>query len=114
MLPDADTGEPCPGKHVRTIHADESSGVCNGRVFDSGTAYAEAKGYQPGSLVVKSSLTEKAAPGVLGNAVLPGGSVGLVVDAATGAMLDHTPNPAHIALVPLGRSRTREAAGRAR
>jgi hypothetical protein len=78
------------------------------------TAYAEAKGYQPGSLVVKSALTEKAAPGVLGNAVLPGGSVGLVVDAATGAMLDHTPNPAHIALIPLGRARARGAPARAR
>jgi hypothetical protein len=78
------------------------------------TAYAEARGYQPGSLVVKAALTEKAAPGMLGNAVLPGGSVGLVVDAATGAMLDHTPNPAHIALVPVGRARAREGAGRAR
>jgi hypothetical protein len=78
------------------------------------TAYAEAKGYQPGSLVVKSALSEKAAPGMLGNAVLPGGSVGLVVDAATGAMLDHTPNPAHIALVPLGRARAGGARGRAR
>jgi hypothetical protein len=71
------------------------------------TAYAEARGYQPGSLVVKSILTDKAAPGVIGNAVLPGGSVGLVLDAANGAMLDHTPNPAHIELVPLGRARSR-------
>lgn len=71
------------------------------------TAYAEARGYQPGSLLVKSTLTDKAAPGVIGNAVLPGGSVGLVLDAANGAMLDHTPNPAHIELVPLGRARGR-------
>jgi hypothetical protein len=71
------------------------------------TAYAEAKGYRPGSLLVKSELTDKAAPGVIGNAVLPGGSVGLVLDAANGAMLDHTPNPAHIDLVPLGRARAR-------
>lgn len=71
------------------------------------TAYAEAKGYQPGSLLVKSVLTDQAAPGVLGNAILPGGSVGLVLDAANGAMLDHTPNPAHIDLVPLGRTRRR-------
>jgi len=71
------------------------------------TAYAEARGYRPGSLLVKSTLTDKAAPGVIGNAVLPGGSVGLVLDAANGAMLDHTPNPAHIDLVPLGRTRGR-------
>jgi hypothetical protein len=71
------------------------------------TAHAEAKGYRPGSLLVKSELTEKAAPGMIGNAVLPGGSVGLVLDAANGAMLDHTPNPAHIDLIPLGRARVR-------
>jgi hypothetical protein len=71
------------------------------------TAYAAAKGYRPGSLLVKSELSDKAAPGVIGNAVLPGGSVGLVLDAANGAMLDHTPNPAHIDLVPLGRARAR-------
>jgi hypothetical protein len=71
------------------------------------TAYAAAKGYRSGSLLVKSELTDKAAPGVIGNAIIPGGSVGLVLDAANGAMLDHTPNPAHIDLVPLGRTRTR-------
>src|SRR4051812_45556904 len=51
------------------------------------TAYAQARGYQPGSLLVKPVLTDQAAPGVLGNAVLPGGTVGLVLDAANGAML---------------------------
>jgi hypothetical protein len=71
------------------------------------TAHASAKGYRSGSLLVKSTLTEKAAPGVIGNAVLPGGSLGLVLDAANGAMLDHIPNPAHIDLVPLGRARAR-------
>jgi len=71
------------------------------------TAYAEAKGYQPGSVDVKPLISGQAAPGVIGNAILPGGSVGLVIDAANGAMLDHTPNPAHIELVPIGRARSR-------
>jgi hypothetical protein len=71
------------------------------------TAYAEATGYAPGSVLVTAQLTGQAAPGVIGNAIIPGGSVGLLVDAANGAMLDHTPNPAHIALVPLGRARAR-------
>ena len=69
------------------------------------TAHAAARGYQPGSLVVAPKLTSQAAPGVVGNAIIPGGSVGLVVDVATGAMLDHTPNPAHIDLVPIKRTR---------
>lgn len=71
------------------------------------TAYAEAKGYRSGSLLVKSVLTDQAAPGVIGNVIIPGGSVGLALDAADGAMLDHRPNPAHIDLVPIGRARTR-------
>jgi len=71
------------------------------------TAYAAARGYRTGSIAVKSMLTQKAAPGVVGNAILPGGSVGLVVHAANGAMLDHVPNPAHIELAPSGRSRAR-------
>jgi hypothetical protein len=66
------------------------------------TAYAEARGYRPGSVLVKSQLSDQAAPGVIGNAVLPGGTAGLVIDAASGAMMDHVPNPAHIELVPLG------------
>jgi hypothetical protein len=71
------------------------------------TAYAEAKGYRLGSLQVKTILAKDAAPGVIGNAVLPGGSAGLVLDTVNGAMLDHQPNPAHIELVSrrLGRAR---------
>lgn len=69
------------------------------------TAYAAARGYRPGSVLVKSVLTDQAAPGVIGNAILPGGSVGLVLDAANGAMLDHRPNPAQIDLVRAGRAR---------
>ena len=71
------------------------------------TAYAAARGYQSGSLLVQPVLTDQAAPGVLGNAILPGGSVGLVLDAANGAMLDHRPNPAHIDLVAVARTRRR-------
>ncbi len=66
------------------------------------TAYAQAKGYRSGSLLVKSILTDQAAPGMLGKVIIPGGSVGLVLDAANGAMLDHKPNPAHIDLAPVG------------
>jgi hypothetical protein len=66
-------------------------------------AYAEAQGYQSGSVLVKSVLTDQAAPGVIGNALLPGGSVGLVLDLANGSMMDHRPNPAHIELTPVRR-----------
>jgi hypothetical protein len=72
------------------------------------TAYAQAKGYRPGSMLIAPQLTGQAAPGVIGNAIIPGGSVGFVLDAANGAMLDHAPNPAHIDLVPLGGARTHQ------
>jgi hypothetical protein len=68
------------------------------------TAYAEARGYRSGSVLVKAALTDQAAPGVIGNALLPGGSVGLVLDVANGSMMDHSPNPAHIELIPAGRT----------
>jgi len=67
-------------------------------------AYAEAKGYRQGSIEVKAQLFDKAAPGVIGNAIAAG-SVGLVVDVASGANLDHVPNPAHIDLARGGRGR---------
>jgi hypothetical protein len=58
---------------------------------------------------VRSVITDQAAPGVLGNVIIPGGPVGLVLDAANGAMLDHKPSPAHIDLVPAGQARTHQA-----
>ncbi|KAA2235908.1 translation initiation factor 2 [Salinarimonas soli] len=75
------------------------------------TAYAEARAYEQGAVEVKTQVSSDAAPGVIGNAILPGGSVGLVVDVATGAMLDHSPNPAHIQLVPVRRGRRSGPAG---
>ena len=56
-------------------------------------AYAEAKAYRQGSIEVKAQLSDKAAPGVSGNAIAAG-SVGLVVDVASGANLDHIISPA--------------------
>ncbi len=38
--------------------------------------------------------SEGVATGVVGNAVF-GGLIGLAIDAGTGAMMDHTPNPVH-------------------
>ena len=69
--------------------------------------YAEAAGYRQGSLEIKTQVSEQAAPGVIGNVVLPGGSAGLVIDVASGANLDHVPNPAHIDLLRSDRARRR-------
>ncbi|MFC5385149.1 hypothetical protein ACFPLB_04115 [Aquamicrobium segne] len=45
-------------------------------------------------------MSGEGAAGLAGN-VLIGGLIGVGVDAATGATLDHYPNPAHILLVPV-------------
>lgn len=63
------------------------------------TAYAEKNGYKPGSHFIRTKLAGNGAAGLAGN-ILLGGIVGMGVDAATGATLDHYPNPAHIYLAP--------------
>lgn len=65
------------------------------------TAFAEKPGYEKGSIEIKTKVGGGGAAGFAGN-VLVGGVIGMGVDAATGAALDHYPNPAHIDLKPLG------------
>lgn len=64
------------------------------------TAYAERPGYKPGSIQIGTKVSGTGATGFAGN-VLVGGIIGMGVDAATGAALDHHPNPAQIVLVPI-------------
>lgn len=65
------------------------------------TAYAEKPGYGKGSIDIKTKVSGKGAAGMAGNA-LAGGIIGIGIDSATGAALDHYPNPAHIVLQPVG------------
>lgn len=65
------------------------------------TAYAEKDGYKPGQIHIGTKMSGAGAAGLAGN-ILIGGIIGVGVDAATGATLDHLPNPAHITLVPVG------------
>jgi len=64
------------------------------------TAYAEHPGYHRGTLEIGTKVSGTGATGFAGN-VLIGGVIGMGVDAATGAALDHHPNPAQIVLVPV-------------
>jgi hypothetical protein len=61
-------------------------------------------GYQDVSIPVRTQVAGAGAAGVAGN-VLVGGIVGVGVDAATGASLEHAPNPVHAVLqrAPTGR-----------
>ena len=61
---------------------------------------AEAPGHVRQVIPVNTRLASAGAAGFAGN-VLAGGVVGMGVDAATGATLEHYPNPVVINLVPL-------------
>jgi len=54
-------------------------------------------GYKEQTIEVKTALAGAGAAGFAGN-VLVGGVVGMGVDAATGATLEHMPNPVHAIL----------------
>ncbi|HEY8579687.1 MAG TPA: translation initiation factor 2 [Beijerinckiaceae bacterium] len=72
-------------------------------------------GYEPQTVPVRTQLAGAGAAGFAGN-VLAGGIVGMGVDAATGATLEHQPNPVSATLRPLApppAARTRAAPRRA-
>jgi hypothetical protein len=59
-------------------------------------------GYATQTVAVKTKLTSKGGVGMAANMLLPGGTVGLVADAVSGAALDHEPNPVSVKLHRLG------------
>ncbi len=61
------------------------------------TLTASAPGYQTQVIDVETRVSGKGAAGMAGN-VLIGGVIGIGVDAATGATLDHYPNPVNFIL----------------
>ena len=62
---------------------------------------ASREGYVTQSVDVTTKVSGKGAAGFAGN-IVAGGVIGMGVDAATGAALDHTPNPVIIRLQPVG------------
>lgn len=63
-------------------------------------AIADKPGYKTGRVHVATKFSREGATRLAGNLLLPGGSVGAVVDLATGAGKDHVPNPVVIVLEP--------------
>ena len=57
-------------------------------------------GYEPVTVEVKTRIATEGAVGFAGNAII-GGIAGGVVDAASGATLEHYPNPVKVTLRPL-------------
>ncbi|MEN0040946.1 MAG: translation initiation factor 2 [Pseudomonadota bacterium] len=68
---------------------------------DKFTVTATAPGYEPQTVPVLTKVQGGGAAGLAGNVVV-GGVIGVGVDAATGAALDHYPNPVNITLQKVG------------
>ena len=68
----------------------------------------EEAGYRPQEIPVKTQIAGAGAAGFAGN-IVAGGIVGMVADAATGATLEHVPNPVHADLAPIAEAPVRKA-----
>lgn len=66
---------------------------------DTLTVFVTKPGYKPRTLIVQSEVGGGGAAGMAGN-VLFGGIIGAGVDAGTGAMYEHKPNPLMVQLEP--------------
>ena len=60
------------------------------------------EGYQPEHVMVRTQVGAGGASGFAGNIII-GGGVGMIADVATGAALDHCPNPITVFLRPIAR-----------
>ncbi len=67
---------------------------------DEFTVTASMPGYHTSEMAVSTRIAGAGAAGFAGN-VLLGGVIGMGVDAATGATLEHYPNPVMMEMVPL-------------
>lgn len=94
-----------PGADVRTSTGFTCTTPCTmtvGRKDEFTVSFSKA-GYEPEQVDLKTRIAgEGAAAGVVGNAIL-GGVIGMAADAASGATLEHTPNPLKVILYPKGK-----------
>ena len=67
---------------------------------DEFTVLISKPGYHSVEIPVRAQVAGAGVAGFAGNVIL-GGAVGMVVDASTGAMLEHWPNPVTATLTPV-------------
>ncbi|MBN8916662.1 MAG: PEGA domain-containing protein [Rhizobiales bacterium] len=93
------------GADVRTSTGFTCTTPCTmtvGRKDEFSVTFTKA-GYEPEQVDVKTRVAgEGAAAGIVGNVVI-GGVVGMAADAASGATLEHTPNPLKVILYHKGK-----------
>lgn len=73
----------------------------------------ELPGHHSQQIAVKTEVSGGGAAGMAGN-ILVGGVVGIVVDASTGATLDHSPNPVFATMAPIQKPKAGNKARRHR
>ncbi len=96
-----------PGAEVRTSMGHLCMTPCTlqfGR-RDEFTVMFSKPGYMPQQVAVQTRIAPGGAAGFVGNALI-GGVVGAGVDVASGATLDHCPNPVTVTLRPLARGQS--------
>lgn len=71
------------------------------------------EGFEPEAINIRWKVPPQGAAGFVGNALI-GGVIGVVIDAGTGAALDHSPNPAVAVLRPIARVEPRPVAPRSK
>jgi hypothetical protein len=65
------------------------------------TVHLNKPGYRPEVVALTKEISAGGAAGFAGN-IIAGGAVGMVVDAASGAALEHRPNPVIVTMQPVG------------
>lgn len=103
------TSEP-PGAEVRTSMGHQCLTPCTLQFHrkDEFVASFSKPGYQPTAIMVTTRTAGEGVAGFAGNVII-GGVGGMVVDAASGATLEHCPNPVSVTLRPLGRGQSAAA-----
>lgn len=94
-----------PGADVKTSTGYTCTTPCTmtvNRKDEFAVTFSKA-GFEPEQVDVKARMAgDGAAAGIVGNAIL-GGVIGAATDAASGAMLEHFPNPLRVVLYPKGK-----------
>jgi hypothetical protein len=96
-----------PGAELRTSMGHVCLTPCTlqfGRKEEFVATFSKA-GYETQQIIVGTRIAPGGAAGFVGNALI-GGVIGAGVDVASGAALDHCPNPVTVTLRPAGRGRS--------
>lgn len=93
-----------PGADVKTSMGFTCATPCTIQTNrkDEFTVTITKPGHEPEAVEVKTQVAGAGAAGFAGNVII-GGVIGMAADAATGATLEHVPDPVRVKLYPTGK-----------